>query len=205
MSTSDPAERLIESAEAHFRRFGYRRTTVDDITGDAGTGKGSLYLHFESKQAVYLAVVEASVERFVRRASGLLGGAGTVPEKLRSLVDMTIDHYGQDELLQASLFGNGSLVEGRVARLAADIQRTRIRHLLRELLKAGQHEATVRADIDVETAASVLFEIGWALVRTALERTSEIPLDDALHTLNQIVGLGLLPRGSGPQRRHSKD
>ena len=188
-------DRLLSAAEAHFRRFGYRRTTIDDITAEAGTGKGSLYLHFESKRAVYLAVVEASLERFLAGASELLEEAAPVPVRLRALVELTIDHYGQDELLQASLFGNGSLVEGEVARRAADLQRARIRCLLRELLAAGQREATVRGDIDIEAAAAVLFEIGWAVVRSALEGASQVPLEQALNTLNQLVGLGLLPRG----------
>jgi AcrR family transcriptional regulator len=194
-TSSAPNERLIAAAELQFRRFGYRRTTVDDITADAGTGKGSLYLHFESKQAVYMAVVEASLERFVENASRLLDGPEPAPTRLRSLVELTIDHYSEDELLQASLFGNAGLVQGEVARMAADVQRTRIRSLLRELLATGQREGSVRADIDVDAAAAVLFEIGWAVVRTALEGNSQIPLDRALTTLNQIVGLGLLPRG----------
>ncbi len=193
-SSSAPDRRLIASAEAQFRRFGYKRTTVDDITADAGTGKGSLYLHFESKQAVYLAVVEASLERFVESASRLLDGPGSVPARLRSLVELTIQHYGEDELLHASLFGKTGLVDGDVARMAADVQRTRIRSLLRELLAIGQRESSVRADIDVDAAAAVLFEIGWAVTRTAVEGDSQIPLDRALTTLNQIVGLGLLPR-----------
>jgi AcrR family transcriptional regulator len=189
-----PSRRLIVAAEAQFRRFGYRRTTIDDITADAGTGKGSLYLHFESKQAVYLAVVKASLERFVQSASRLLDGAAPIPSRLRSLVELTIQHYGEDELLQASLFGKPGLVDGDVARMAADVQRTRIRSLLRELLAIGQRENSVRADIDVDAAAAVVFEIGWAVVRSALEGDSQIPLDRALTTLNQIVGLGLLPR-----------
>jgi AcrR family transcriptional regulator len=193
-NSAAPERRLIAAAEAQFRRFGYRRTTVDDITAAAGTGKGSLYLHFESKQAVYLAVVEASLERFVEAASRLLDGPGQVPARLRSLVELTIRHYGEDELLRASLFGKTGLVDGDVAQMAADVQRTRIRSLLRELLAIGQRESSVRADIDVDAAAAVLFEIGWAVVRTALEGNSQIPLDQALTTLNQIVGLGLLPR-----------
>jgi len=186
--------RLIAAAEAQFRRFGYRRTTIEDITADAGTGKGSLYLHLESKQAIYLAVVEASLERFVSSATRLLDGPGPVPTRLRALVELTIEHYGQDELLKASLFGNTSLVDGDVSRMAADIQRTRIRSLLRELLALGRREGTVRGDIDVDAAASVLFEIGWAVVRSALESDGQIPLEHALSSLNQIVGLGLLPR-----------
>jgi len=192
--SSAPDRRLIAAAEAQFRRFGYRRATVDDITAAAGTGKGSLYLHFESKQAVYMAVVEASLERFVESASSLLGGPGPAPARLRSLVELTIDHYGEDELLHASLFGRAGLVDGDVARMAADVQRSRIRSLLRELLAIGQREGSVRADIDIDAAAAVLFEIGWAVVRTALEGDSQIPLQRALTTLNQIVGLGLLPR-----------
>jgi len=193
-AAAPPRERLIEAAEAQFRRFGYRRTTIDDITGSAGTGKGSLYLHFDSKQAIYVTVVEASVERFVQRASRLLEGPGTAPERLRALVELTIDHYSHDELLHASLFGGGRLVEGDVSRLAADVQRTRIRGLLRELLQRGRSEGTVRPDLDIDAAARVLFEIGWAVVRVELEGESDLPLDRALHTLNQIVGLGLLPR-----------
>ncbi len=193
-SPAAPDRRLIAAAEAQFRRFGYKRTTVDDITAQADTGKGSLYLHFESKQAVYMAVVEASLERFVESTSRLLDGPGPVPARLRSLVELTIDHYGEDELLYASLFGNSGLVDGDVARMAADIQRTRIRSLLRELLAIGQAEGSVRVDIDVDAAAAVLFEMGWALVRSALVGDSQIPLERALTTLNQIVGLGLLPR-----------
>jgi len=196
--SEDPSDlaptRLIAAAETQFRRFGYRRTTIEDITADAGTGKGSLYLHFESKQAVYLAVVEASVERFVKTASRLLDGPGPVPTRLRALVEITIEHYGQDELLKSSLFGNTGLVDGDVSRMAADVQRARIRALLRELLAIGQREATVREDIDIDAASNVLFEIGWAVVRMALEGDSDIPLDEALNTLNQLVGLGLLPR-----------
>jgi AcrR family transcriptional regulator len=195
-NSSGPDQRLVTAAESRFRRFGYKRTTIDDITTEAGTGKGSLYLHFESKQAVYMAVVAASLERFVEAASGLLDGPGSAPTRLRSLVELTIEHYGKDELLCASLFGRSGLVEGEVARMAADFQRARIRDLLRELLATGQREGSVRAHIDADAAAAVLFEIGWALVRTALEGDSQIPLEQALTTLNEIVGLGLLPRSA---------
>ncbi len=191
---SAPDRRLAAAAESQFRRFGYKRTTIDDITAEAGTGKGSLYLHFESKQAIYMAVVEASLERFVEAASRLVDGSEPVPTRLRSLVELTIEHYGHDELLCASLFGRSGLVDGEVARMAADFQRTRIRDLIRELIVIGQRERSVRAHVNADAAAAVLFEIGWAVVRTALEGDSQIPLEQALTTLNEIVGLGLLPR-----------
>lgn len=193
---SEPRQRLIRAAEAQFRRFGYRRTTVDDITTDAGTGKGSLYLHFNSKQDVYLAVVTESLERFVARATVVLAGHDTVPRRLAALVEATARHYGEDELLRASLFGHDDLVAGRVAELAAEIQRERIRALLEEVLVEGQAAGAIRSDLDPLTTAAVLFEMGWAVVRAELEGRSSLPLEAALWTLNDIVGRGVLEQPS---------
>jgi len=184
-------ERLVAAAEAQFRRFGYRRTTVEDITARAGTGKGSLYLHFDSKEAVYLAVVEASLERFVDTAAATLRGRGRVPQRLSALVEATAEHYGRDELLRASLLGESHLVDGRAAQLAAEIQRARIRGLLADIIDEGRRDGSVRADVDPATTAAVLFEMGWGVVRAALEGVTGVPLETALATLNDIVGRGI--------------
>ncbi|MCZ7536943.1 MAG: TetR/AcrR family transcriptional regulator [Acidimicrobiia bacterium] len=80
MDSPAPArDRLVEAAEAQFRRFGYRRSTVDDITRAAVTGKGSFYLHFPSKEAAYLAVVETALERFLDLAAAALHREGRPP------------------------------------------------------------------------------------------------------------------------------
>ncbi|HJO99001.1 MAG: TetR/AcrR family transcriptional regulator [Acidimicrobiales bacterium] len=190
----EPADRLLDAAEARFRRFGYKRTTVEDLATEAGTGKGSVYLHFESKQDVYLAVVERSLEHFLAAAETALSAEGASPDLLRSLVEVTIEHYSHDELLRSSLFGDTDLVAGEVAQLASDLQRDRIRSLLRGVLTRGKAESSVRHDIDVEAAASVLQESGWALVRTGLVSDDPAELETLLEAFNSIVGLGLIPR-----------
>lgn len=187
-------ERLIEAAEQQFRRFGYRRTTIEEVTRTAETGKGSFYLHFPSKEAAYMAVVEASLQRFLAKAEKVLHGSGPAPQRLRALVAVTADHYGKDELLRASLFGEATLVDGAVARRAAEIQRAKIRELLEEVLELGKREGSIRDTVDVANTAAVLFEIGWAVVRAELDQSSDVPLDIALDTLNDIVGLGLIAR-----------
>lgn len=189
----EPRERLLDAAEEKFRRHGYKRTTIDDVTAAAGTGKGSLYLHFESKQEIYLAVVRRTLERFVARAAKALQSSAPVPQRMQQLIRLTVDHYGKDELLHASLFGS-DLVEGEVSRMAAAVQRERMIALLEQALIAGQREGAVRANIDPAAAAAILFEIGWAIVRAELEGEAALPLDRALMTLNEIIGLGLSPR-----------
>jgi AcrR family transcriptional regulator len=194
MTATSPRDRLIEAAEQQFRRFGYRRTTVEDVTRAANTGKGSFYLHFASKEDAYVAAVEASLERFLAKAEDALHRPQPVPHRLSVLVAVTAEHYGEDELLRASLFGEDDLVDGAVARRAAEIQRNRIKPLFAEVLEDGKREGSIRDTIDIESASVVLFEIGWAVVRAELADSADLPLDVALDTLNDIVGLGLIVR-----------
>ena len=41
-----------------FARQGYSETVVDDIAGQAGIGKGTLYLYFKSKEEIFLAALD---------------------------------------------------------------------------------------------------------------------------------------------------
>lgn len=49
-------ERLLAVGKEHFRRFGLRRTNIGELAAAAGIGKGSFYLFFPSKEALFLAV-----------------------------------------------------------------------------------------------------------------------------------------------------
>lgn len=45
-------EGILAAADRLFERYGYRKTTVDEIAVEAGIGKGSIYLHFASKEEI---------------------------------------------------------------------------------------------------------------------------------------------------------
>lgn len=52
---------LIRAAELVLRAKGYRATTIDDIVREAGVAKGTFYLYFQSKQELFLSVLEKAV------------------------------------------------------------------------------------------------------------------------------------------------
>ena len=45
-------ERILDAAAALLARWGYRKTTVDDVAREAGVGKGTIYLHWKDKNAL---------------------------------------------------------------------------------------------------------------------------------------------------------
>jgi AcrR family transcriptional regulator len=51
-------QQLLEAATWVFARKGYRRAGVGDIIARAGVARGTFYLYFDSKEQVFLAIVE---------------------------------------------------------------------------------------------------------------------------------------------------
>ena len=60
-------ERILEAAETLFLARGFAGTAVDDVCTAADSSKGSFYHHFESKEALALAVLDAYYARGLTR------------------------------------------------------------------------------------------------------------------------------------------
>ncbi len=74
---------LLESALENFAAKGYAATSVDDICADAEMSKGAFYHHFESKQALFLSLLNDWLKTI---DSGLaVMGRSTVPETLQAM------------------------------------------------------------------------------------------------------------------------
>jgi AcrR family transcriptional regulator len=47
-------DRVLDAAAELLVRWGYRRVTIEDVAAHAGIGKGTVYLHFQTKEALFL-------------------------------------------------------------------------------------------------------------------------------------------------------
>ncbi len=60
-------EAILDATDRLLARYGYRKMTVEDIAREVGIGKGTVYLHFTSKEEVVLSHVDRIVERLKER------------------------------------------------------------------------------------------------------------------------------------------
>ncbi len=51
------AERILEAAAELIVRWGYKKTTVDDIARQAGVAKGTIYLHWKTREELFKALL----------------------------------------------------------------------------------------------------------------------------------------------------
>lgn len=82
----DLCEAILDQADALLARFGYARFTVDDLARAVGIGKGTLYLHFRSKEEVALSVIDRVVLRVEAALSALADGTAPAPDRLRAML-----------------------------------------------------------------------------------------------------------------------
>src|ERR1700753_3286720 len=75
MRTADPskAPRIIDSAGQLFAERPYHEVRMDDIAARAGVAKGTLYLHFKDKEALYLALIDDGLRRQLADVKAHLG------------------------------------------------------------------------------------------------------------------------------------
>jgi len=64
---STTADRILDATERLLARFGFHKTTVDDIATEAGVSKRTIYLHFAGKEEVALASIDRVVGRVTAR------------------------------------------------------------------------------------------------------------------------------------------
>src|SRR6188474_3422975 len=77
---------ILDATNRLLARFGYRKMTVEDIAAEAGIGKGTVYLHFSSKEEVVLSHVDRVVDRLKERLREISGSDLSAADRLRSML-----------------------------------------------------------------------------------------------------------------------
>ncbi|MBD0327953.1 MAG: TetR/AcrR family transcriptional regulator, partial [Pyrinomonadaceae bacterium] len=90
--------------------YGYKKMTIDDLAREVGIGKGSVYLHFTSKEEIALSHVDRIVERLNEQLKIISEKKISPEKKLREMLLIrvlfrfdSVQHYTQslNDLLAA--------------------------------------------------------------------------------------------------------
>jgi AcrR family transcriptional regulator len=82
----DIRDLILDATDRLLARYGYRKMTMDDLAQEVGIGKGTIYLHFPSKEEVVLSHVDRIVERLKVELSKVARGGGPPAARLRRML-----------------------------------------------------------------------------------------------------------------------
>ncbi|MDH5682762.1 MAG: TetR/AcrR family transcriptional regulator [Spirochaetota bacterium] len=78
--------RILDSAKKRFEHYGYHKTTVEEIADDAGIGKGTVYLHFRSKQDIFIELTIEFFEVQVKECESIFKTVLPIKERITKLI-----------------------------------------------------------------------------------------------------------------------
>jgi AcrR family transcriptional regulator len=85
---------LLEAAGEVFANQGYPGATIDDITAIAGVSKGAFYFHFESKEDVFVALVQGWASDVSTQVKELSRSGRLERSGLRTVIDRLLSVGG---------------------------------------------------------------------------------------------------------------
>jgi AcrR family transcriptional regulator len=77
---------ILDATDRLLGRSGYKKMTIDDLAKEVGIGKGSVYLHFESKEEIALSHIDRIIERLKRRLRDIAAEKGSCEKRLRAML-----------------------------------------------------------------------------------------------------------------------
>ena len=82
----DLRESILDATDRLLARYGYTKLTMDDLAREVGIGKGTIYLHFRSKEELVLSHIDRIVERVKAEMTTIAGSGGDPGARLRRML-----------------------------------------------------------------------------------------------------------------------
>jgi AcrR family transcriptional regulator len=140
---------ILEVATAEFADKGLAGARIDVIAAATRTSKRMIYYHFESKEALYLAVLEAAYRRIRAIEAGLHLDDLEPEDALRKLVAFTFDYQHDNEPF-IRLVMNENMQRGEYLARSATIQELNVPAIdaVRRVYERGVRAKVFRRGID---------------------------------------------------------
>ncbi|WP_433430516.1 TetR/AcrR family transcriptional regulator [Nonomuraea sp. CA-141351] len=167
-SRQDTRQKVFRAAVELIAEHGYVATTVDAIAERAGVAKGTVFYNFGSKEGLFEALLEHSISKL----AVALAAADTGESALDALDSVVLgqlrffeEHGAFARVLLAEMWR--TVWQEAVARL-----RQSALSVYANVLRRAAANGEVRADLDVETAATAVFGM---VLTVAIERRALYP------------------------------
>lgn len=201
---------ILAAARDVFAKRGYHQTTIDDIVLSAGVARGTFYLYFEDKRAVFVDLID----RFAAKLTMAIGRivtddasrpvANQVKENIRAIIRTCLAERTMTKILFTGALGIDPEFDRKIATFYDTVVQ-----LLTESLRDGQAlgivadgEPRVLAYLSIGAFKELLYQ---AVLLGLSEESSEVLLQQMYNFLRQgYLRVADAPESVRPARTRRK-
>jgi AcrR family transcriptional regulator len=177
---------LLAAAKRVFSAKGYHQAKISDIAAGADVGVGTFYLHYDGKEALFLALVDQTAHELKARIDAAKTAVESPAEQSRVACEALFRFADENRETFRILFGEGVFNQAiRTAQqvFAADIAANVTAGIAAGIFAPHPPQVVVHAVIGLLTQV-----VSWWITQ------DEITLDEAVETANALIASGLFLR-----------
>ncbi len=193
MKENPKREEILRAGSECFARFGFDKTTLDDIGHLAGLNKASLYYYFKNKEEIFIAVVLAETQAFIADLKTKALAFPDVRKQLKFFLTERIRRYGEIVHLTRFSVGNLQKLEPMFDHVYEETKAKEVAFIT-ELLKKGIAENAFSFPEPSASVAESLFCLSDALKYEAVRPagrfvSGEAGFSGAIEKLERVLRL----------------
>jgi len=152
-----------------FARYGFRKTTVEDIAGKLDRTKGNLYFYVKDKRELYIKTVSFALERWQNRVRDAVAAETGARKQLLVLCRKAVEYLSQDGELRDILKQDPDIFPMFPTVDPYESINKRSIRMITAILKKGIKEKVFRP-VDVDKVSQVIFSIyKMVIIRTYIK------------------------------------
>jgi AcrR family transcriptional regulator len=185
---------IIQAACHVFGEKGFEQATVDAIAEAAHVAKGTVYLYYPSKQAIYDAVFASGMADLERLIGERVAAAGSAREAIAAFVTVRAEYFLQHPdffrvyVAEFARHVAGAPESRGACQLALDRQTRALQRVMEKAVAAGE----VRP-VDPEAAAMAVFDVSKGLIGRRLMLGGRAGIHKDITFLTDLIWSGLKP------------
>jgi AcrR family transcriptional regulator len=158
-------QRILREAAREFARLGFDQANINLIAEQAGIGKGTIYLYFENKRELFLAMLRSIAQTQLATVRTALAAQGTLAERLeglfRAFARLSAEDSDSFNVYMSALYGVNRAFQAEATKLLRDYLA-----VIAMVLEQSQATGEIRA-CNVEAAALLVLSLTESYILSA--------------------------------------
>lgn len=185
-------ETILQIAQEIFSKFGYKKTTLDDIANAVRKGKSSLYYYFSSKEDLFQAVIDKEVDVLKQALEKVVFRSMDPEEKLREYILTKLTTFRELANLYNAL-ENDVIAIGFIDDVKEKNEKDEIRMIKRILIEGVRRDMFHIDDLNL-TALAITTAIKGLEMPLSAGKWGSADLEVAVDNIVRILCYGIMRR-----------
>ena len=146
--SEEKRKRIVNAAISEFAKHGFVGTNINNVAARAEVSVGSMYQYFDSKEALFLTLVEMGHQYLDKKLLPIIVGDGDVFEKIEKILIQARDFSREEpEVIQIYLDSTTERMSELNAELSSKIESISANYY-HSLITAARHSGVIDAEVD---------------------------------------------------------